>query len=112
MGGDVLACMMQLYDFLFFTTFLFFGRRKHGENDDNTLTGSLVGDKMIPSRLRTTLRRIKDELIASDLSEDESTMSELTDGSLEDIEVKVPAPRPSHSLAATEDAAGLFSFAE
>ena len=48
---QVLSCMTQLYDFLFYSTFLFFGRSKStllggSNNDAATLTGSSVGDKV------------------------------------------------------------------
>lgn len=70
---------------------------------------------MLPSRLRTTLRRIRDDLILQPSSDDStqngSTSPRLVEnGSQESL--KLAAPRLSPCLESTEDATAFYSFAE
>ena len=72
---------------------------------------------MLPSRLRSTLRRIRDDLI---LQSSPSSSSSLHDGSASPRDVvdgnqeclKLSPPRLSPCLESTEDASSFFSFAE
>lgn len=72
--------------------------------------------QMLPPRLRSTLRRIRDDLILH-LSEDSLTICDgsasprdIVDGDQESL--KLAAPRLSPCLESTEDAASFFAFAE
>ena len=57
-ASHVVACMTQLYDFLFYSTFLFFGCSQSallgGNRDPHSLTGSAVGDKVKGKRETST----------------------------------------------------------